>query len=418
MDINWKKNAALFLAGQALSFFGTMVVQYAILWHITLKSQSGSMMTIFTIAGFLPMFFISPFAGVWADRFNRKYIINIADSVIAFFSLTVAVFLIVGIDDYGVLLICALVRSVGQGVQTPAVGAFIPQIVPEEHLTKINGFQSSIQSFVTLTSPMLSGALMTFAPLETLFFLDVITAIIGICIIFFFVKIPAKRPTESESQKQNGTAYFYDLKEGLKYIRKHGYVLRMIILSAVFLFVFAPTAFLTPLQVTRNFGKDVWRLSAIEITFSVGMMAGGILIGTWGGFKNRIYTMALSCVLCGILSAGLGLAPYFWLYLVIMGLIGLALPLYNAPSMVLLQTTVEPAFMGRVIAFFTMVSSTMMPLGMVLFGPVADIVSIDTLLIVTGSLATLLAIPMAASKTLRKAGISHLENKENLIAAR
>jgi DHA3 family macrolide efflux protein-like MFS transporter len=404
MDISWKKNTALFLTGQALSLFGTMTVQYAILWHITLKSQSGSMMTIFTIAGFLPMFFISPFAGVWADRFNRKYIINIADGAIAFFSLLTAIFLMLGIDHYGILLICALARSLGQGVQSPAVGAFIPQIVPKEHLTRINGFQGSIQSFVTFASPMISGALMTFAPLEILFFLDVITAVIGICIVFFFVKIPGEKPAKYETQKQNNAAYFYDLREGLKYIRKHGFVLRMIILSAVFLFVFSPAALLTPLQVTRNFGKDVWRLSAIEITFSAGMMAGGILIGMWGGFKNRVHTMALSCFLCGILAAGLGLASSFWLYLAVMALLGLSLPLYNTPSMVLLQTTVEPAFMGRVISVFTMVSSVMMPLGMVFFGPAADIISIDTLLVITGIVAALLSIPMLASKTLREAG--------------
>jgi DHA3 family macrolide efflux protein-like MFS transporter len=407
MNINWEKNTALFLIGQALSHFGTMIVQYAILWHIVLKSQSGTIMTFFAIVGFLPMFFISPFAGVWADRFNRKYIINIADGSIAFFSLVVAIFLLAGIDNYGILLTCALVRSLGQGVQMPAVGAFIPQIVPQEHLTKINGFQGSIQSLVTLTSPMLSGALMTFAPLESLFFLDVITAVIGICIVFFFVKIPVKETTEPELQKQKSMAYFYDLKQGLKYIKNHGYVLRMIIISAVFLFMSAPGALLTPLQVTRNFGQDVWRLSAIEITFSIGMMAGGILIGIWGGFKNRIYTMAFSCVLCGMLSAGLGVATNFWLYLFIMALIGLSMPFYNAPSMVLLQTTVEPEFMGRVISVFTMVSSTMMPLGMAVFGPIADIISIDILLVITGLLVSLLAIPMIASRTLREAGISH-----------
>jgi DHA3 family macrolide efflux protein-like MFS transporter len=412
MDINWKKNTALFLTGQALSLFGTMVVQYAIGWHITLKSQSGSMMTIFTIAGFLPMFFISPFAGVWADRFNRKYIINIADGAIAFFSLVTALFLISGVDHYGILLLCALARSIGQGVQTPAVGAFIPEIVPTEQLTRINGFQNSIYSFVTFTSPMISGVLMTFAPLEVLFFLDVVTAIIGICIVFFLVKTPEIKKAETETPKQNGAAYFYDLKEGLKYIRRHGYVLRMIILSAIFLFIFSPAALLTPLQVTRNFGQDVWRLSAIEIAFSAGMMAGGILIGMWGGFKNRIYTMALSCVLCGVFAAGLGLAPHFWLYLTVMALIGLSLPLYNTPSMVLLQTTVEPAFMGRVISVFTMVSSTMMPLGMILFGPLADVLSINTMLVVTGLLAALLSIPMIASKTLRKAGIRHLTNMD------
>jgi DHA3 family macrolide efflux protein-like MFS transporter len=404
MTINWKKNTALFLTGQALSLFGTMVVQYAITWHITLETRSGSMMTIFTAFGFLPMFFISPFAGVWADRFNRKYIINIADGAIALVSLLAALSIMIGIDSIGILLFCAIIRSLGQGVQMPAVGSFIPDIVPREHLTRINGFQGSVQSFITLTAPAISGAMMTFAPLEALFFLDVITALAGISIVLFFVKTPEKETSPQETPEHKGAAYFRDLKEGMKHIRKHGYVLRMIVVSAVFLFFCAPAAFLTPLQVTRNFGNEVWRLSAIEITFSIGMMGGGLLIGLWGGFKNRIHTMALSCALWGLLAAGLGFASTFSLYLVIMALLGISMPLWNAPSMVLLQTTVEPAFMGRVLSVFTMASSVMMPLGMVFFGPIADIVSIDILLVGTGIVITLLCIPMLASKTLMDAG--------------
>jgi DHA3 family macrolide efflux protein-like MFS transporter len=309
-----------------------------------------------------------------------------------------------GIDNIGILLFCAVIRSLGQGVQSPAVGSFIPDIVPQEQLTKINGFQGSVQSFISLTAPAISGAMMAFAALETLFFLDVITALIGISIVVFFVKVPKK-----ETPEHKGTAYFHDLKEGMKYIRKHGYVLRMIIFSAIFLFFVAPAALLTPLQVARNFGNDVWRLSAIEITFSIGMMAGGILIGVWGGFKNRIYTMALSCGLCGLLSAGLGFASNFLLYLVIMAILGISLSLWNAPSMVLLQTTVEPAFIGRVFSVFTMTSSIMMPLGMVIFGPVADIISINILFIGAGIVVALLCIPMITSKTFLEAGRKHLE---------
>ncbi|MDR2394497.1 MAG: MFS transporter [Treponema sp.] len=403
MDSTWKKNTALFVTGQALSMFGTMVVQYAITWHITLKTQSGTMMTIFTIAGFLPMFFISPFAGVWTDRFNRKYLINAADGAIAFVSILVAILIMLGFDHIGILLVCAVVRSFGQGVQTPAAGAFIPQIVPPEQLTKINGIQSSIQSGITLTAPMISGGLMAFAPLEILFFLDVITAAVGISMVFFLVKSPQEIQSSPE---EKGLAYFHDLKEGMEYIKKHRFVLRMMVFSGIFFFFCAPLAFLTPLQVTRDFGNEVWRLSAIEITFSMGMMGGGMLIGMWGGFKNRIYTMTLSCLLCGIFAMGLGLAPRFWLYLVIMAILGISLPLWNAPFMVLLQTKVEAAFMGRVLSVFTMLSSTMMPLGMVVFGPVSDRVSIDMLLIGTGMVISLLAIPLGASKTLREAGRS------------
>ncbi|MDR0749336.1 MAG: MFS transporter [Tannerellaceae bacterium] len=397
MEINWKKNTALFLGGQALSFFGTMVVQYAILWHITLSTQSGAMMTVFTIAAFLPMFVISPFAGVWADRFNRKYIINISDGAIALVSLLAAAFIWAGFDSIvGILFVCTIIRSFGQGVQTPADGAFIPDIVPQEHLMRINGIQSSIYSFINLATPAVSGAIMTFAPLEILFLLDVVTAIIGISIVLFLVKTPEKeKPLAMGATAQKGAAYFHDLKAGITYIRQHGFILRIVILSAIFLFFFAPAAFLTPLQVTRTFGDEVWRLSAIEIVFSAGMIAGGLLIGVWGGFRNRIYTMTLSCALTGLFTVCLGLAPGFSLYLVVMGILGVTFPLWNAPFMTLLQTTVDTAFMGRVMSVFTMVSSTMMPMGMLVFGPVADTVSIETLLIGTGIVVALLCIPMA-----------------------
>jgi DHA3 family macrolide efflux protein-like MFS transporter len=403
MDINWKKNTALFLAGQTLSLFGSMVVQYAILWHITLKTQSGTMMAIISFALFLPMFFISPFGGVWADRFNRKYIINISDGAIAAASLIVAVLIFCGIDNFGILLCCAIVRSFGQGVQMPAVGALIPQIVPKESLTKINGFQGSIQSLTMLSAPMISGALMSFAPLEVLFFLDVITAAIGISILFFFVKTPPMEKTETEGAAK-GIEYFKDLKDGLNYIKKHGYIFALIIFNALFLIFAAPSALLSGLQVTRNFGNDVWRLTAIEMTFSIGMMTGGILIGIWGGFKNRIVTMAFATVLYGFGVMSLGLVHNFWIYIGIMAALGVTMPLYSTPAMVLLQSTVEPAFMGRVMSVLTMVQSVMMPMSMLVFGPVADKITIDFLMIGTGAVIALMGIPFIANKPLREAG--------------
>lgn len=69
---DWKKNIALFFGGQTISLFGSSLVQYAIMWHITLTTESGMMMTLYIICGFIPTFILSPVAGVWADRYNRK----------------------------------------------------------------------------------------------------------------------------------------------------------------------------------------------------------------------------------------------------------------------------------------------------------------------------------------------------------
>jgi DHA3 family macrolide efflux protein-like MFS transporter len=242
---------------------------------------------------------------------------------------------------------------------------------------------------------------MALAPLEILFFLDVLTAIIGISILLFFVSVPN---IERIGEEKKGRGYFHDLLEGLRYIRSHELIFKLILFCAIFLIFASPTALLTPLQVIRNFGNDVWRLSAIEIAFSLGMIGGGILIASWGGFRNQRTTMALSCFLLGIVAVGLGVTPNFWLYLGIMAVAGIAIPLFNTPAMVLLQSTVEPEFMGRVLSVFIMVSSSMMPLAMVLFGPAADAVDINLILVGTGIVIALLSTLLVSGRTSRDAG--------------
>ena len=75
MEKTWKKKAGLFLTSQAVSLFGSSLVQYAIIWYITLETQSGVMTTLATLCGFIPQVLISLFAGVWADKYNKKKLI-------------------------------------------------------------------------------------------------------------------------------------------------------------------------------------------------------------------------------------------------------------------------------------------------------------------------------------------------------
>ncbi|MDV4151306.1 MFS transporter [Clostridium sp. AL.422] len=396
----WKKNAIFFLTSQTISLFGSMLVQYAITWYITLTTQSGAMMTISIICGFLPSFFISPFAGVWADRYNRKMLIILSDSIIAISTLILAIIFLLGYDSSWMLFLVLGIRSLGTGVQTPAVGAFIPQIVPEDKLIKIGGINGSIQSLTMLVCPMLSGALLSMATIETIFFIDVITAAIAVFTLLLFLKVKAHSKA-SEAQK---SSYFNDMKEGVIYIKNHSYVKKFFVFCTFFFILAAPISFLTPLQVTRSFGNDIWRLTAIEITFSIGMMAGGIIIASWGGFKNRVYTMTLSTCIIGICTFLLGVTPIFWIYLAIMAIVGVAMPIFNTPSTVLLQEKVDPDFQGRVFGVLGMISSIMMPTGMMIFGPMADIIKIEWLLIVTGLFLFIQSIFMFKDKVLIKAG--------------
>lgn len=397
---NWKRNITLFLSSQTISLFGSSLVQYAIMWYITLTTQSGLMMTVAILCGFVPTFLLSPFAGVWADRYNRKFLIIIADSMTAIATLVLAILFFSGYDSMWLLFVMYVVRAIGAGIQTPAVGAILPQIVPEEKLTKVNGANGSIQALVMLLSPMASGALLSITTIEFIFLIDVVTAAVAIATLLFLLNIPA----HTKAIIKDGVGYFEDFKKGLLYIHNHDFLKKLFTFFAVFLILAAPVSFLTPLQVARSFGDDVWRLTAIEMAFSIGMMVGGALIASWGGFKNKTYSMTLSCFIFAICTFLLGIVPSFVLYLTIMGICGIAMPIFNTPFTVLLQEKVETDYLGRVFGVLSMISTSVMPLGMLIFGPIADFVDIEWLLIGTGIFMFIEAFFLAGSKVLVQAG--------------
>jgi DHA3 family macrolide efflux protein-like MFS transporter len=396
----WKHDTILFLVSQNISLFGSMLVQYAIMWHITLVTQSGVMMTVSILCGFIPTLIISPFAGVWADRFDRKRLIVFADALIALVTLGMAILFYLGQDAIWQLFAVLLVRSFGTGIQTPAVSALLPQIVPQEKLTRVNGLNGSVQSLVTIVTPMLSGALLTLRPLESIFSIDVVTAAIAIVILSFFLKIPI----HEKAKEHQEFSYFSDMRDGIRYINNHGFIKVLFAFCAAFFVFVTPLAFLTPLQVTRSFGSDVWRLTAIEVAFSGGMMLGGLLIASWGGFANKLHTMAVSTIITGLATLALGIIPIFWIYLAFMAVIGISMPLFNTPFTVLLQQKVEEGYLGRVFGVFTMISSSVMPLSMLVFGPLSDAIEIEWLLLVTSVLMTILGWAMLGNKKLVAAG--------------
>jgi DHA3 family macrolide efflux protein-like MFS transporter len=319
---------------------------------------------------------------------------------IAVTTLFMAILFKLGYQSMGLLFVMSAFRAIGSGVQNPAIGAFIPQIVPEDKLTKVNGANGSIQAVITLVSPMVGGVLLTMSTLEAIFLIDVFTAAVAVLTLLLFLKVPA----HSKAQKVQESSYFKDLHEGIVYIWNHSYVKKYFIFCTFFFFLLAPIAFLTPLQVTRSFGSDVWRLTAIEVAFSIGMILGGIVIASWGGFSNRIYTMALASFITGICTLALGVVPLFWVYLSIMGIVGTTIPLFNTPSTVLLQEKVEADFLGRIFGVLNMIASSMMPLGMLVFGPIADMLKIEWLLIGTGFVMFVQGFFLIGDKDLVEAG--------------
>jgi DHA3 family macrolide efflux protein-like MFS transporter len=399
----WKRDVAAFLCGQTVSLFGSMLVQYAVFWYLAIQFQSGVVMTLAAVFGFLPQAVVSLFGGVWADRHNRKWLIIGADAVIALSTLILALIMLAGFSEPWLIFVVLAVRSAGAGIQMPAVSALIPQITPGDQLLRVNGFLGSIQSAMALLAPAAAGAVYASSaanagssPLAIvpILFVDVVTAAIGI-VLLATIPVTAVRTAAGAA-----TGVFADLVEGVRYVADHAFVRWLLVLFAIIFVLTVAPANLMPLMLVRSFPSgdqgNVVNLAIFEMCFSVGMVLGGVLVATLGGRWDRIRLIAGSSLLFGVLAIALGLAPTLLVIFAVMFLIGLAVPFFSTPSMTLLQETVEPERQGRVFGFVGIVMAVAMPFGMLLFGPLADVVAVETILVATG-IAVLVVVGLALS---------------------
>ncbi|MGM9664249.1 MAG: MFS transporter, partial [Eubacteriales bacterium] len=307
--MNPKRKAMVFLTSQAVTLFGSTLVQMAIVWYVTLHTGEGAWIAAFTVASYLPQFLISFLGGVWADRYSKKVLIIGADAGIAVITLAMWLCLpYLGKTSLMLPLLLAMsaLRSVGAGIQTPAVNAVLPQLVPQEQLMRYNGINATMQSVVQFAAPAAAGALLSFSTLRSVLLIDVITAAIGIG-IFAFVAVPRQLPMEK-------TSVFSDMTIGARYVMSHKLLRTLLITYGLFIFFSVPAGFLAQLFVSRTFGETYWYLTAAEVVGFLGMMTGGIVMSTWGGFRKRSKTLISGLAVFGLIGAAMAVSGHFILY--------------------------------------------------------------------------------------------------------
>lgn len=387
----------LFLISQCITLFGSTLVQMAIVWYVTIQTSSGVWVAAFTVCSYLPQFLISFVAGVWTDRHSRKKLIIGADSLIALVTFLM-VLAIPHITDktvvLGGLLVMSVIRSFGAGIQTPAVNAVIPQLVPEDQIMRFNGINATMQSVVQFAAPAAAGILLTMNTLSSTLIIDTATAIVGIGLLSAVI-IP------KQAIQSKGTSVFIDMKIGIKYTLSDKLIGKVLTVYGLFIFLCVPAGFLSQLFVSRVYGETYWYLTAAELAGFIGMVAGGILMSIWGGFKSRVTTMSVGLIAFGSLAIGMGLSKQFALYLTLMIIYGVAITMVQTATTTLIQEKAEISMQGRVFGLLGAMYSGFLPVGMAIFGPMADEISLQWIMIGSGIALIALSIFVGTNKEMR-----------------
>ncbi|MDO5112487.1 MAG: MFS transporter [Clostridia bacterium] len=400
-EFRWKKKAILFLSSQAVTLFGSSLVQFAMVWFVTLKTSSGTWVSALSVCAFLPQFLISFVAGVWADRYPRKRLIILADGVIAVTTLILALSIPHLENDtvlLSAILVTSAIRSLGAGIQLPAVNAVIPQLVPDSQLMRFNGLNATVQSVVQFAAPAAAGAILTLGTLPQTLFIDVATAIVGIGFLAA-IAIP-----KTAAQQDAPASMLEDLRIGVRYVFSTGFLKKLLLMYGGFIFLCVPAGFLATLFVSREYGDSYLYLTVVEVVGFIGMAAGGLLISIWGGFPNRVKTLIAGMSFFGALAVGMGVVDSFIVYLVCMLIYGVTLTMVQTATTTLLQEKAEPSMQGRVFGFLSTMYSGALPLGMAVFGPLADVVSLRLLMIGSGAILLLLALLLRLDRPFFLAG--------------
>lgn len=376
----WKKKYFTMLAGQSISLITSGILQMSIIFYLTAKTNSAMVLSIATLMGFLPQAVIGPFAGTFVDRHSRKGVMIGADLMIAAtggFLAVVSIFMELPI---WLIMLVLFVRSIGNAFHSPASSAVTPLMVPQDQLTKCAGYNQTMQAAVSLISPAAAAFLYSVWSLSTIILLDIIGAVLA-CSVVAVLSIPNPPICTGESQN----SFFRDMKEGYFELKKNKGLFALLWIGTAYMFFFMPISALYPLMSMGYFRGTPTHASIAEIAFAGGMLAGGILLSVWGGFKNRIFSIGLSVLVMGVSIAISGLLPTnaFFIFVICCTVMGLTSPFYGVQN-ALFQEQLPPEYLGRVFSLLGSVMSFAMPLGLLCSGIFAELIGVEKWFLLCG----------------------------------
>jgi DHA3 family macrolide efflux protein-like MFS transporter len=403
------KNFMKILGGQGFSLVGSALVQFALVWWLTITTESAIVLVIGTIMALLPQIVVSPFAGVLVDRWDRRKVMVYSDSIMALMIVLLAFLFVQGsahiFHVYGIMAI----RSALGVFQWPALQASVSLMVPDEHLSRINGIYQSLTGLAQIAAPPLGAILLLIMPIQTILLIDIGTAALAI-LPLMFIKIPQPDKGPPADEK---SSILTDMMEGVRFLTRWRGGQFTLFAMMITNMILIPSMSLIPIFTLVHFNGGAFELAWLQSALGVGMLVGGIALSVWGGFKRRMDTVVVAVIAMGIAIVVVGFTPSGLFFLAVVGLFitGVMVPIASGSIMAILQAIVPKEIQGRVFSVVISLSPLMAPIGLALAGPIAEVLGASSWYLISGVAIMLIGLVGRLDST-----IMNMEKAENLIS--
>ncbi len=403
----------LFLwSGQLVSLLGSSIAQFVIIWWITLETESALYLSIASLLGFAPMVALSPFAGVFVDRWSRKVLIGVVDFLQALATVALIFLFSLGIVSIWQVLALLTLRGIFQAFHTPAVSAIVPLMVPRDRLSRMNGANYLLSGAVTLVGPVTAAILLEFWRISQILWIDAGTFIVAV-IPLLMITIPSVRKKQDKNQEK--FSFKREFGEGLAFVKNARGFLTFVMLATALNFLLTPLSTLLPYYVKFDHFGEAADLAFVMAFFQGGILAGGLLMLVIKGFKRKMVAIVVSVYIIFLGYGLLALTPtgLFW-FMATAGLtMAFCLPVANVSIQTIRQTVVPLEIQGRVTSVMGALATAASPFGMILSGVIVEFTETATLFLGCAGLGILILTLSWFFTDIRR--VEEMEKRENEI---
>jgi MFS family permease len=384
LDVLRLRNFRNLYIGEAVSMLGDGLFPVALTFGVLDLHRSGSDVGLVLAAFALPMVLFTLIGGVWSDRLRREWVM-IASDLIRFLTMAViATLLLSGRAQVWSLALLGFIYGCGDAFFFPAFGALIQQIVPAERLQEANALRGMADGFGWFVGPSISGILVALIGAGGTLALDAVTFLVSAGFLLT-LRVPTLLRTKAPA------TFFAELRDGWREVRSRTWLWVMMLRAMLVLFVtIAPLQVLGPLAITaRHESPALWGL--MVGLFSLGMLGGGV-IALYYRPRRPMVTVALCGTTASLPMIALALQLARFELLTVWLLRGVAIGVLSAVWDATLQRRISGESMARVTSWDWMTSGGLWPLGLVLAGPIAELMGITTALWLSAGLGLVLSL--------------------------
>lgn len=352
--------------GQFVSRIGTALTRFALLIWAYQQTDSALAVALLGFFSFLPAILISPMAGVWVDRLDRRRVMILADCAAGLTTLALLLLHMGGALQVWHLYAVVFLAGTFEAFQSPAYMAATTLLLPKHEYARASGLRSLAENGAMMLSPVLAGLLLLWLGIAGVMLVDLITFLIALGTLLI-VRIP---PLVETTQSN----FWQEMRVGFRYIWDRPGLAGLTFAFTGMNFFAAITYFSTlPAMILARSGNDELALAWVQSALGSAGVAGAIVVSIWGGPKRKIHGVLMAAglsFLLGDMIMAVGRTIPVW---VIGGLISaIFIPCIGSSNDAIWQAKVDPALQGRVFAAKAMWGQLLAPVGYLLGGVLAD----------------------------------------------